>query len=101
MFGKLVKKISKSFSPKKVTSTRKKIMPKVATGGLLIGSGIAVDKIMGAMEDKPSIVDNTADDSNIIDESYSFIRVEDLTNGSPESYTMGPARIRNGQSSAE
>ena len=83
MLGKLVKKISKSFSPKKVTIATKKIMTKVATGGLLIGSGIAADKIMGAMEDKPPIVDNAADDSNIIDESYSFILVEDLTNGSP------------------
>ena len=35
----------------------------------MIGSGIAADKIMGAMEDQPSIVDNAADDSNIIDES--------------------------------
>ena len=45
------------------------------------------------MEDKPSIMASTAEDSNLIDESYSFNRVEDLTNGLPESYTIGPASI--------
>ena len=93
MLGKLVKRISKSLSPKKGLRATKKVMPKVARGALLIGSGIVADKAMGAMEDHPSIVDNAADDSNIINESFSFIRMEDLKNGSQEGYTMGPARI--------
>ena len=45
------------------------------------------------MEDHPSIMDNAANDSKIINESFSVIRLEDLINGSQESYTMGPARI--------
>ena len=93
MISRLAKKIGQAFSPKKVTKATKKVLPKVTTGGLLIGSGIAANKIMQGMEDKPSIVASAAEDSNLIDESYSFNRVEDLTNGLPESYTMGPARI--------
>ena len=64
----------------------------MATGGLLIGAGIGADKIMQGMEDKPSIMASAAEDSNLIDESYSFIGVEDLKNGQTESH-MGPARI--------
>ena len=93
MISRLAKKIGQAFSPKKVTKATKKVLPKVTTGGLLIGSGIAANKIMQGMEDKPSIVASAAEDSNLIDESYSFNRVEDLTNGLPESYTMGPACI--------
>ena len=93
MIGKLAKKLSQAFTPKKVTKVTKRFLPKVATGGLLIGAGIGADKIMQGMEDKPSIMASAAEDSNLIDESYSFIWVEDLTNGSPKSHTMGPARI--------
>ena len=93
MISRLAKKIGQAFSPKKVTKATKKVLPKVTTGGLLIGSGIAANKIMQGMEAKPSIVASVAEDSNLINESYSFNRVEDLTNGLPESYTMGPARI--------
>ena len=93
MISRLAKKIGQAFSPKKVTKATKKVLPKVTTGGLLIGSRIAANKIMQGMEDKPSIVASTAEDSNLINESYSFNRVEDLTNGLPESYTMGPAHI--------
>ena len=93
MISRLAKKIGQAFSPKKVTKATKKVLPKVTTGGLLIGSGIAANKIMQGMEDKPSIVASAAEDSNLIDELYSFNRVEDLTNGLPESYTMAPACI--------
>ena len=93
MISRLAKKIGQAFSPKKVTKATKKVLPKVTTGGLLIGSRIAANKIMQGMEDKPSIVASAAEDSNLIDKSYSFNRVEDLMNGLPESYTMGPACI--------
>ena len=93
MISRLAKKIGQAFSPKKVTKATKKVLPKVTTGGLLIGSGIAANKIMQGMEDKPSIIESAAEDSNLIDELYSFNRVEDLMNGLPESYTMGPAPI--------
>ena len=93
MISRLAKKIGQAFSPKKVTKATKKVLPKVTTGSLLIGSGIAANKIMQGMEDKPSIVASAAEDSNLIDKSYSFNQVEDLMNGLPESYTMGPARI--------
>ena len=73
MLGKLAKWISKYLSPKKGLRATKKVLPKVASGALLIGSGIAVDKTLGAMEDNPSIVDNGADNSSIIDESFSVI----------------------------
>ena len=93
MISRLAKKIGQAFSPKKVTKATKKVLPKVTTGGLLIGSGIAANKIMKGMEAKPSIVASVAEDSNLINESYSFNWVDDLKNGLPESYTMGPARI--------
>ena len=93
MISRLAKKIGQAFSPKKVTKATKKVLPKVTTGSLLIGSGIAANKIMQGMEDKPSIMASAAEDSNLIHESYSFNQVEDLTNGLHESYTMGPACI--------
>ena len=51
MISRLAKKIGQAFSPKKVTKATKKVLPKVTTGGLLIGSGIAANKIMQGMED--------------------------------------------------
>ena len=73
MIGKLAKKLSQVFTPKKVTKVTKRVLPKVATGGLLIGAGIGADKIMQGMEDQPSIMASAPEDSNLIDKSYSFI----------------------------
>ena len=92
MIGKLAKKLSQAFSPKKVTKVTRKVIPKVATGGLLIGAGIGADKLMNGMEDQPAIMASAPEDSNLIDRSYSFIKVEDLLNGQSEAL-MGPARI--------
>ncbi len=72
MISRLAKKIGQAFSPKKVTMATKKVLPKVTTGHLLIGSGIAANKIMKGMEAKPSIVASVAEDSNLINESYSI-----------------------------
>ena len=72
MSSRLAKKIGQAFSPKKVTKVTKKVLPKVTKSGLLIGSRIAANKIMQGMEDKPSIMASVAEDSNLIDESYSF-----------------------------
>ena len=67
MIGKLAKKLSQAFSPKRVTKVTKKAIPKVATRGLLIGVGIGADKLMNGMEDQPAIIANSPEDSNLVD----------------------------------
>ena len=92
MIGKLAKKISQAFSPKRITKATKKVIPKVATGGLLIGAGIGADKLMTDMEDQPAIIAEAPEDSNLVDRSYNFIKVEDVQNGQSEAL-MGPAHV--------
>ena len=92
MIGKLAKKISQAFSPKRITKATKKVIPKVATGGLLIGAGIGADKLMTDMEDQPAIIAEALEDSNLMDKSYSFIKVEDVQNGQSEAL-MGHACV--------
>ena len=95
MLSKIGKRISKALTSKHgFRATNKKWLPKVAVGAMLIGSGIAVDKTLGLIEDKDKyIVDNKADDASIVDKSFSVLCLEDLTNGSKAGFTMGPARI--------
>ena len=76
MTKKLAKKIRQAFSPKRITKATKKVIPKVATGGLLIGAGIGANKLMTDMEDQPAIIAEAPEDSNLVDRSYSFIKVE-------------------------
>ena len=92
MIKKLAKKISQAFSPKRITKATKKVVPKIATGGLLIGAGIGADKLMTDMEDQPAIIAEAPEDSNLVDKSYSFIKVKDVQNGQSEAL-MGPARV--------
>ena len=82
MLSKIGKRISKALTPKHgLRATNKKWLPKVAGGAMLIGSGIAVDKTLGLIEDKDQyIVDNGLDDASIVDKSFSVLRLEDLTN---------------------
>ena len=90
ILNKLAKKIQKAFSPKRITKATRKVVPKIATGGLSIGAGIGADKLRTDIEDQPAIVAKTPEDSNLVDRSYSFIKVEDVQNGQSAAL-MGPA----------
>ena len=92
MIKKLAKKIRQAFSPKRITKVTRKVVTKIATGGFLIGAGIGADKLMTDIEDQPAIIAEAPEDSNLVDWSYSFIKVEDVQNGQSAAL-MGPARV--------
>ena len=77
MLGKIAKRISKSLTPKNgFHASKKKWHPKLTSGALLIDSGIAVDKTLGAIENKDQyIVENGADDASIVDQSFPVLRL--------------------------
>ena len=95
MFGKLGKYISRALTPKHgMRATRKKYLPKVAGGAALIGSGIAIDKTINAIEGRDEgILDYGADPVYMIDKLFSVLRLEDMHNGAKSGSTFGPAAI--------
>ena len=92
VFGKFVKKIGKALSPKKVRKAASKTVPKVLTGGAFLGAGIAAEKLAAMNEEVPMMTAEAPDDSNLIDQSYTLIKVEDITNGESPS-TVTPTMI--------
>ena len=92
ILNRLAKKIQKAFSPKRISKATRKVVPKIATGGLILGAGIGAEKLMTDHEDQPIIAAEAPEDSNLVDRSYSFIKVEDVTNGQSAALTS-PARV--------
>ena len=92
VFNKLAKKIQKALSPKKIGKATKKVVPKLATGGLILGAGIGAEKLITMHDDQPMLTADAPEDSNLVDCSYSFVKIEDVTNGQ-SSALMSPARV--------
>ena len=62
-----------------------------------VGGGIAVDKTIGLIEGKDEyILDYGQDDVNMVDKSFSILRLEDMTNGSKSRLTLGLAKLSTG-----
>ena len=72
MFSKIGKCLSEALTPKhSLRATRKKWLPKVAGGAMLVSGGIAVDKTIGLIEGKDEyILDYSQDDVNIVNKSF-------------------------------
>ena len=92
VFHKLAKKLQKALSPKKIGKVTKKVVPKLATGGLILGAGIGAEKVLTMHDDQPMLTADAPEDSNMIDRSYNFVKIEDVTNGKT-STLMTPARV--------
>ena len=70
VFHKLAKKLQKALSPKKIGKVTKKVVPKLATGGLILGAGIGAEKVLTMHDDQPMLTADAPEDSNMIDRSY-------------------------------
>ena len=75
VFGKFAKQISKALSPKNISKAARKTVPKVLTGGAFLGAGIAAEKLATMNEEDPMLTAQAPDDSNLIDQSYTLIKV--------------------------
>ena len=93
VFGKFVKKIGKALSPKKVRKAASKTVPKVLAGGAFLGAGVAVEKLAAIHEEVPMMTNEGQEDSNLIDQSYTLIKVEDISNGETPSTAITPTMI--------
>ena len=92
VFNKLAKKLSKVLSPKKIGKMTRKAAPKLATGGLILGAGIGAEKLLTMNEDQPILTAEAPEDSNMIDQSYTLVKIEDVANGKSSSL-MTPSRV--------
>ena len=92
VFSKIAKKLSKALSPKKIGKMTRKAAPKVMTGGMLLGAGIAAEKLVTMNEEQPMLTAQAPEDSNMIDQSYTLVKIEDVTNGKSPS-SMTPSRV--------
>ena len=88
-----MKKLGKALSPKKVRKGVQKTVPKVLTGGAILGAGVAVEKIAAMHEEIPMMTNEGQEDSNLIDNSYTLIKVEDISNGENPSTVVTPTMI--------
>ena len=75
ILNKLAKKIQKALSPKKITKATRKVVPKLATGGLILGAGIGAEKLITMNDNQPMIAAEAPEDSNHVDHSYSFVKI--------------------------
>ena len=92
VFSKIAEKLSKVLSPKKIGKMTHKAAPKVMTGGLILGAGIGAEKLLTMNEDQPILTAQAPEDSNMIDQSYTLVKIEDVTNGKSPS-SMTPSRV--------
>ena len=94
MFGKnILKKVGKIFRLGKLAKATKGMAPKVAGAWLLVGGGIAAEKVVNEFEgeDYPMIMSGS-DEVSMVDQSYTLLKVEDVENGAAETI-LTPSRI--------
>ena len=92
VFSKIAKKLSKALSPKKIGKMTCKAAPKIMTGGMILGAGIGAEKLLTMNEEQPMLTAQAPEDSNMIDQSYTLVKIEDVTNGKSPS-SMTPSRV--------
>ena len=92
VFRKIAKKLSKGLSLKKICKMTRKAAPKIMTGGMILGGGIGTEKLLTMNEEQPMLTAQAPEDSNMIDQSYTLVKIEDVTNGKSPS-SMTPSRV--------